>query len=588
MEVIQNFIFPSEKTLASKEMFFRFEEGIKEQNNELLLSQDAQVKFDTYYNALSAAFWKKKVGISSVELLISGAGVINVELCMLDSNDCETVLEKRELTLTEECQTIFRVSFEGLDNVLLYPKITSSAVHSTITGMSWITNQSKRRKVKLGISITHFDRKAYVIPAIKRIKEALLDNPEWQEKIDLVVVDNSKNITSEESLGVKIIPNENTGGSGGFMRGLLHYKNETDVTHVLFMDDDASLEIESVKRTYQILSFAEKGNTSVGASLFYESEPDKLIERGAYFDKKFVWMANYRDVSPINAKEILFEETKEERIDYAGWWFFAFPIAFAQKMTLPFFVRGDDVSFGFLNDFNILLTNGIACYAEDFDTKMSPMVSYVNSRNKMIVDFLMNRSLWSVLQFHLGVNLSMLLAMRMGYVNIGRKAFQDFLNLSAEWMIEHANLSAMFSQLNELAVINLPRETDLSSYSKREEAENKFEISLEETRAVLIKSYFKALFLAKKKALFVSENRYTVDTERIVGYQNVFYGTIAGENATGYVAKFSRLRLLKYSFILIGDAVRLVFRYRKLRQFFEAHINDLTSEAAWRKILGLD
>lgn len=86
------------------------------------------------------------------------------------------------------------------------------------------------------------------MPAIKRVKKNILDNPEYKDKILFTVVDNSKNITNEEASGVNIIPNENTGGSGGFMRGLLHYENDTNATHVLFMDDDASCETESITR----------------------------------------------------------------------------------------------------------------------------------------------------------------------------------------------------------------------------------------------------------------------------------------------------------------------------------------------------
>lgn len=63
--------------------------------------------------------------------------------------------------------------------------------------------------MKLGVVITHFNRKQYVVPAIQRIESQLLNDPQYEGKIDLVVVDNSKNITQEEA-GIKpiIIPNK--------------------------------------------------------------------------------------------------------------------------------------------------------------------------------------------------------------------------------------------------------------------------------------------------------------------------------------------------------------------------------------------
>ena len=226
------------------------------------------------------------------------------------------------------------------------------------------------------------------MPAIKRIKTGLLDMPEWADKIDFIVVDNSKNITEEEAMGVTIIPNENTGGSGGFTRGFLYYKNDTNATHVLFMDDDASLEIESIKRAYRILQFAEADNTAVGAALFYEDRPDMLIERGAKMDPKLTWEAKFRDTSATSVADVLLQEIDEEKNEYFGWWFNAFPIKYTDHLTLPYFVRGDDVSFGNLNNFHMVMGNGIAAIAENFDYKVAAMTEYLDMRNKFLVNSL--------------------------------------------------------------------------------------------------------------------------------------------------------------------------------------------------------
>lgn len=51
-------------------------------------------------------------------------------------------------------------------------------------------HSQQANQVRLGIVITHFNRKEYVLPAIKRIREELLHDPAYAGKVSLIVVDN--------------------------------------------------------------------------------------------------------------------------------------------------------------------------------------------------------------------------------------------------------------------------------------------------------------------------------------------------------------------------------------------------------------
>ena len=130
------------------------------------------------------------------------------------------------------------------------------------------TNTPPTNKVKLGIVITHFNRQKYVLPAIARLKEQLLDLPEFKDRVSLFVVDNSQNLPPIEN--VTIIPNENLGGAGGFSRGLLTLKESKDYTHCLFMDDDASCEVDGIKRTLALLTYAKDKELAVGGAMLRE------------------------------------------------------------------------------------------------------------------------------------------------------------------------------------------------------------------------------------------------------------------------------------------------------------------------------
>ena len=87
----------------------------------------------------------------------------------------------------------------------------------------------------------------------------------FKNKVSLNVVDNSQNLPEID--GVNIIPNENLGGSGGFTRGLMHLKENGSYTHCLFMDDDASCEVEGIKRTISFLEHALDHKTALAGAM---------------------------------------------------------------------------------------------------------------------------------------------------------------------------------------------------------------------------------------------------------------------------------------------------------------------------------
>ena len=79
------------------------------------------------------------------------------------------------------------------------------------------------------------------------------------------------------------------------------------------------------------------------------------------------------------------------RPDYGAWWFFAFPIAAVRRFAFPFFVRGDDVSFGLDNGFDIVTLNGIACFGEEFSAKHGPLTAYLDARYHLVLALLARR-----------------------------------------------------------------------------------------------------------------------------------------------------------------------------------------------------
>lgn len=149
-----------------------------------------------------------------------------------------------------------------------------------LTAARYVTPQPPPNAVRLGLVVTHFHRVAQVLPAVERIR-CLLRRPDLRGRLTLTVMDNSRNLPLASDAEVTVIPNQNLGGTGGFVRGMLSLIDGGTHTHALFMDDDASCETASTARALALLSYARTPRLAVTGALISESRPWQLLENGA-------------------------------------------------------------------------------------------------------------------------------------------------------------------------------------------------------------------------------------------------------------------------------------------------------------------
>lgn len=115
--------------------------------------------------------------------------------------------------------------------------------------------------MRLGLVVTHFNRVAQVLPAVERIR-CLLRCPDLRGRLTLTVVDNWPNLPLASDAEVSSLPNQNLGGTGGVVRGLLSLIDGGAHTHALFLNDDAACETES-SRALALLSYARTPRLAV-------------------------------------------------------------------------------------------------------------------------------------------------------------------------------------------------------------------------------------------------------------------------------------------------------------------------------------
>jgi galactofuranosylgalactofuranosylrhamnosyl-N-acetylglucosaminyl-diphospho-decaprenol beta-1,5/1,6-galactofuranosyltransferase len=411
------------------------------------------------------------------------------------------------------------------------------------------------------------------LPAIERVKKNILDKQFYSNKILFTIIDNSKNITKEEANGVKVIPNENTGGSGGFMRGLLYYETNTNATHVLFMDDDASCETESILRAYWILSYALKDNSVVSGSLFRDDRPDFFIEKGAQFD--VICKPNCHNFNVADRHSMLVSELEyHAKANYGAWWFFAFPIKCVKNYTFPFFVRGDDVFFGISNDFNYISPIGIACYGENFATKSSPLNTYLDIRNNIINSFYLNKPIKKILKTYKLFYLDALYSHKYETVLAIRLALHHVLG-DIDFWFNNYDLSEVRNKINSLVKVERFHDIDMDSINPI--------FSYKHKRKILKKLTLNGILLPMKNKVAYQNFGCCANYNHIFRFKNILY--YKSNTNTGFVVKVSRIKFFKLLFCLYIDIFKMKWSYNANLTKYKNNFDKLTSRDFWVKIL---
>ncbi|WP_157975562.1 glycosyltransferase [Brachybacterium sp. YJGR34] len=154
-----------------------------------------------------------------------------------------------------------------------------------------------------------------------------------------------------EHEGIRLVTQENLGGSGGYARGMLEAAEDPRAA-VLFSDDDAILGEESLRRmlTYQALAARP---TIVGSPLFSSAEPTRLVALAeAVRPGSFQWRSATRVQDGIDLAGTTpadWDDLMPRRdANYTGWWASLFPPhAFTDLgLPAPLFLKWDDAEYG--------------------------------------------------------------------------------------------------------------------------------------------------------------------------------------------------------------------------------------------------
>ena len=382
--ILQAFVFADEERAHKLGLYARTETGgvRLDKGAGLPVPAGGMADLCTFFNAFSHRKWRDLTGLEDVALRLRGMGTVTIVIAVYVPEGAAWEIVRREVTLRDTCEDIPLPLLSTLGGELLGLHVHGGAADACLASAEWITRCPPRRAVSLAAVITTYGRQRLVRQAIAAFTNHICGEAPLGS-VELYVIDNEGTLEPTRSKDLTIIRNLNLGGAGGFTRGLLEASDAGRFSHVLFMDDDATCEAESVRRTIALLAYLTDAKAAVAGAMLLADRPCIQHEKGALLDRsgrpKQCWLSNKHD-KDLTRLEALCDNERDEPVNYGGWWFFAFPLAAVEKLPFPFFVRGDDVHFSLSNRFPVVTLNGIATWCDSFGTKLGPATEYLTYR----------------------------------------------------------------------------------------------------------------------------------------------------------------------------------------------------------------
>ena len=416
----------------------------------LQLSNGARATFDTAFGAFASGRWSRLTAINDIAVTMNVSGKCLVELIAY-SNGADTVIASSETCATLTCGDIRSLAAESF-----YVAVTALEDNVVISSGVWSTDTEPVRTVHLGVAITTFNRQEYVLKTIDRLVDLEANEPSVHGHLQILVVDNARNLEPSvpASAPLRVLPNPNLGGAGGFARGLMEFRDAGWSTHVVFMDDDISLEPESIVRTISLLTYATDGDLCIHGAMMSEEQPWMQFESGSQYEFRSVYplRAVGRGVDLRHRSEVV-RDHLEVPLHYSAWWFTVFPMHIGTDNPLPVFVRGDDVAFGLMHTGKHTVTlNGISVWHADFALKNNPSSLYYEVRNFALIDTLVfDDHKWRHLAWrYLGFGFRNAYSHRYASAEYMIWGMKDFLAGPEEWMkIDHSAKHDQVRQVSE-------------------------------------------------------------------------------------------------------------------------------------------
>lgn len=400
--IIQKLVLPHEASFED-DMYVRRNRQhvalIREEQMLVSTSTYEQIRFDTYFNTFSRKKWHKYTNLDNLKLQLEIEGSARVSLTKLElhGNDIDEYIVNSTIVHHDTRKTI-TLDYPAYANedalaFYIYPLSEKLCLYSGAYVSD--VDENELPEIRLALGICTYRREDYIARNMRTLRNDVFENPDspLRENVKVYISDNGNTLNAADfdPAHIELMPNKNSGGSGGFSRAAIEALNDESFrpTHVIFMDDDIQFEADSLERNYVFLRLLkpEYHISMLGGAMFRTDR--RYIQHAAGETHTLDGITfNKAGYNMYNIQDVLRNEV-EERINYLGWWYCCIPRELFEKVqfSLPLFVQYDDIEFSLRNkDVPKITLNGICCWHLPFDKKWSGFKNYYTIRNRSIVN----------------------------------------------------------------------------------------------------------------------------------------------------------------------------------------------------------
>jgi len=399
---VQSMVFPN-AVCDEQELFFRTSGKVKIDDNTLYLPTGTTLCTNTYMNCFDANTWSIYTNIQKWKLILEMRGSGNITLY---SSPQKRVLGSIKSENSKEIRA-YAMEFEipKIEEFVYFEATTQEELYITDAYYVPVLNQQVLNEIHISLIICTYKRNAEVMKNIQNIQSSLFfqRNTQLYGKLSIRIVDNASELEERNDAYIKVYHNPNTGGSGGFIRGILETRKDAlkyKISHAIFMDDDVQFINETLYRLYGLLALMiEMYQQEVVAGRMF-----RMDQRNIQYTATEIW--NGGDIIHIGLNQNMCKKKNLMHMnvrkgEYTGWWFGCFPMDFVKKeLPLPFFLHCDDVEYGLRHGGCPITLNGIQVWHETYESRMTSTIQYYDMRNTLIVNtirgyFKNEKELWS-------------------------------------------------------------------------------------------------------------------------------------------------------------------------------------------------
>ena len=563
---------------GTRELFFRGD-AADGGHGSLRFRAGQRASFDTYFNLLSHAMYKRYCGMTRFVLSLHGMGKFRADFFHQPDKGESTPFYSCEF---DDCADI------GLDlsdvpaNGFVYFALTALSDGELFSG-HFAGEPVQTNDVRIAAVVCTYRRESFVEKNLRRVDAAVQAWPEWADRLHFFVVDNARTLRLPPSPLYTIFPNRNLGGSGGFARGMAEAFWAGGYTHVLLMDDDICFDFSTLQRTHALLSalLPAHAQATVGGAMLLLDRPTVQYEAGGRFDGARLFSCN-RNL-PLEQTASLLQNERPAPANYTAWWYCCMPLSYiaAHGLPLPLFIKFDDVEYGLRCAQEILLCNGIGIWHQGFAEKYNCALEYYTKRNSLLVGALhfRLRQCKSAFVFLYGVYKQLALK-RYAAAELVLRAYEDFFrgpDFFEQTDAEKLNAEIQAARPRELSQKELAA---LYGAAFTKAAPQKSRSSLFLRVLALLENILPRRCFRNELQVFLDP----VQPDQTFRCGKCLYYSAA--SAQGYVCELDVRRRRKIKRRARKIFFRLLFRYRKTAQAYRLRAETLASFPAWNKHFG--